>query len=231
MKLTREHVEDLVEEARLQKQAAHMGQCDLSNIDLAGAHLAQVNFQHSNLQNAILRGANLSRADLTGANLSGSDLEGANLSSADLSGANFQGANLSGAKLTGADMRGANVQDARLHSAVFVETKLWDTDVHAFDTSVLDLKRIRLFRGGPEKAPTSTKGSTFRTYSVLQQAEQCRSRKQARLVETERQKRRDASSRQAMLGANPDFLLPERVNPFEEHYSDYGHAWDESSED
>lgn len=231
MKLTREHVEDLVEEARSQNEAAHVSQCDLSNVDLSGAYLRRVSFYNSNLENAILQAANLSGADLTSANLCGADLERADLSRADLSGANLSGANLSGAKLTGADMRGANVQGARLDGAVFVETKLWDTDVHLFDKSVLDLSRISLFRGRPEVAPSSTKGSTIRTAKVLQQAIQSHSRKRARLVERERQARREVSNSKKILGTDTDVFSTERVNNFAEHFSDYGHAWDESRDD
>jgi serine/threonine-protein kinase len=105
---------------------------DLSNLNLAKAHLpsmilansicAQINFQGANLagskfekadlSGAILKDAVLNRCYFSHANLQNADLRGADLSDAYLNYANLNGANLSGANL-----KGAKISDDQLAQA------------------------------------------------------------------------------------------------------------------
>ena len=80
---------------------------DLSDKNLRGANLYEVD----------LRGANLFDADLTGANLYAADLRKADLREADCAGANLYLADLCEADLRGADFTGANLSNACLRSA------------------------------------------------------------------------------------------------------------------
>ena len=57
---------------------------DLSQANLAGAHLYEADLSHANLFWADLTGANLYKADFFGANLFGANLSGANLHQANL---------------------------------------------------------------------------------------------------------------------------------------------------
>ena len=74
---------------RLRETRACPG-CDLSNAELAGAHLENADVHDANLSGAMLYRANLKGANLSGARLAGADLKGANLSGA-------RGAGLAGA--------------------------------------------------------------------------------------------------------------------------------------
>jgi serine/threonine-protein kinase len=105
---------------------------DLSNLNLAKAHLpsmilvnsicAQINFQGANLagskfekadlSGAVLKDALLNRCYFSHANLQNADLRGADLSDAYL---NY--ANLSGANLSGANLKGAKISDEQLAQA------------------------------------------------------------------------------------------------------------------
>lgn len=77
-------------------------QSKLTKTNLQGANLASANFGRASLIQASLRDANLSKAYMSYANLEGADLRGADLTEAYLSYANLRGANLCGANLTGA---------------------------------------------------------------------------------------------------------------------------------
>lgn len=87
---------------------------DLSDVELAGARLAEVDFR-----GRPLRGVVLLRAELRGANLRGVDLTGAQLGGADLTNAMLEGAILEGADLTGARLDGARLDGASLSGAAF----------------------------------------------------------------------------------------------------------------
>jgi uncharacterized protein YjbI with pentapeptide repeats len=75
---------------------------DLSNQNLSGAKLQDVNFW-----DAILKQTNLSGADLIAGNFYNADLEGADLSTATFKDANLWGANLTGANVEGTNFSGA----------------------------------------------------------------------------------------------------------------------------
>jgi len=97
---------------------------DLSEANLYGERLYDINFFLADLSEADLRGANLGRATLFAANLErarlwgaylvGADLSGARLSRAELRSAKLESANLCGANLSGADLRKADLTGAYL---------------------------------------------------------------------------------------------------------------------
>ncbi|HZR43089.1 MAG TPA: pentapeptide repeat-containing protein, partial [Ktedonobacteraceae bacterium] len=87
---------------------------DLSNMDLAGATLINVDFSRVNLCMANLSGANLSMANLREANLSMANLSEAVLRMANLRATNMQAANAREADLRDADLRTANLKVADL---------------------------------------------------------------------------------------------------------------------
>lgn len=117
---------------------AHLAECDLSEANLHGAYLVNVNFYYSDLSHADLGNANLARAairhntsfsnadlrfaDLTDADLNHGTLSGANLTKANLTRTNLSGANLRGADLrdvdfSSADLRGADLRGAKMDGA------------------------------------------------------------------------------------------------------------------
>ncbi|MEH2378994.1 MAG: pentapeptide repeat-containing protein [Nostoc sp.] len=96
---------------------------NLSNTDIRGANLIEVNLQWANLTLINLKGANLTEANLEWASLNGANLQGATLMEAKLQEAdigmeaNLQGANLNEANLNGTFLYGANLQMANLSEA------------------------------------------------------------------------------------------------------------------
>ena len=89
---------------------------DLSDANLSGTDLSEVN----------MIGANLSGTNLSEANLIGAYLSDANLSDTSLIGANLRGANLRGADLSDANLRGADLSYANLRSASLIGANLSD---------------------------------------------------------------------------------------------------------
>ena len=92
---------------------------ELTNANLIGKVLTEVNLDDSNLSGAELRGVDAKRASLKNVNLKNADLEDANLSAADLT-----NADLSGAFLTNTNLRKANLTGVKLDS-VKVDRKDW----------------------------------------------------------------------------------------------------------
>jgi uncharacterized protein YjbI with pentapeptide repeats len=87
--------------------------------NLAGADLRDTIFDDADLSGAELSHANLKRAslkraDLRGAQMTGVDLTNTNLTHADLRDADLRGAHISGTIFNGCDLRGANLADARI---------------------------------------------------------------------------------------------------------------------
>jgi uncharacterized protein YjbI with pentapeptide repeats len=78
----------------------------LSEADLSGAHLGNMDLRDTYLFGANMRGADLRSANLTYATLGYVDLTGADLQGADLHGGDMRSVNL-----TNADLRGANLKD------------------------------------------------------------------------------------------------------------------------
>ena len=92
---------------------------DMSESDLYGANLQQANLADAVLTWAVLDEAKLREASLEGADLRWANLEGADLTEANLRWANFEGANLREAKFFGADLYGANLKNANMEDADF----------------------------------------------------------------------------------------------------------------
>ena len=83
-KLTRAHVEQLIEYTRRQNRPLDLRWFDLSWLDLDGIDLSRTNLTGANLVRTNLSQANLSETNLSGADLSEANLSGADLSEADL---------------------------------------------------------------------------------------------------------------------------------------------------
>lgn len=96
---------------------------DLSQVDLSGRILPQVD-----LVGATLIRANLSQIDLTGANLAQADLRGASLDRAILQNANLTGACLYRVDLSGADLSSADLTDAKLRGVRYDRHTIFPTD-------------------------------------------------------------------------------------------------------
>jgi len=127
---------------------------DLSQTDLSGAIMPELNLRGANLSGADLRGADLSRTNLRDALLSKADLRGAILTQARLLGTNLSDTNLSDADLRalmggkpylrGADLSRANLSDAILKGGILSQTKLIDADLSSADLSNVDLSSADL---------------------------------------------------------------------------------------
>jgi Pentapeptide repeats (8 copies) len=87
---------------------------NLAHADLRDAHLDGADLSGSDLTGANLKRASLKRVDLRGAQLCGADLSHTNLTEADLRDANLSGAHLSGTILNGCDLRGTNLAGAHI---------------------------------------------------------------------------------------------------------------------
>lgn len=107
--MSREQVNEILEEAKKNGSSP-----DLSKYELSGQDLSQLD----------LRNADLSKAKLIGAKLCGCMLTSANLSEADCHMANFSAADLTGADLSNADLRYTNLKDANFSAASLYKTKL-----------------------------------------------------------------------------------------------------------
>jgi uncharacterized protein YjbI with pentapeptide repeats len=111
------------------RKAVFVKACRLTNANLAGADLTEVNLRETALPGANLDGTIIERADLSGANLSNavlthvrgtaSQLIGTDLRQADLSFANFTKADLARADLRGANLTRVSVYEANLARAKF----------------------------------------------------------------------------------------------------------------
>lgn len=133
---------------------------DLSERDLSGQNLAQLDLSHTNgsrsdFSQAVLRGARLQHADLTeiaarDADLVGADLRSARLVKADLSDAELARANLQEvlmdhARLVGANLSGADLRDASIRGASFSRAILRGADLRGADlTDAADLETADL---------------------------------------------------------------------------------------
>jgi Pentapeptide repeats (8 copies) len=94
-----------------------LGEVDLRNVAVFGAHLEGANLDGAHLEGANLFDAYLNRASLIDANLGHAILQRADLSRAHLEGAILDGAHLEGANLDGAHLEGANLDGAHLRLA------------------------------------------------------------------------------------------------------------------
>ncbi|MEW5979699.1 MAG: pentapeptide repeat-containing protein [Acidobacteriota bacterium] len=109
--------------------AVNFSEAQLVRVRLAAGHLFRASFHKVQAPGIDLAGANLHAADFTGANLSQADLRAAQLTNADLRGANLSGAVLRGAHLTEADFRGANLRGSNLIETIISKTRFDGADL------------------------------------------------------------------------------------------------------
>jgi uncharacterized protein YjbI with pentapeptide repeats len=105
---------------------ADLSYADLDYANLTACDLSKANLAYADLTGARLRRARLGYANLRNATLNHADLSGAKLANADLGNANLSGADLTGADLTRANLSGANLENAKvskeqLAKAVFLD--------------------------------------------------------------------------------------------------------------
>jgi len=94
----------------------------LSNINLSGANLQELDLEGASLGHANLSEVNLLGASLVNAYMRGVSLENANLYSAKINGANLHSANLEGASLVEADLSNADLSLANFKNANLIDT-------------------------------------------------------------------------------------------------------------
>ena len=118
---------------------------DLSEADLRGGKLTNVNLQGANLEGAKLQFANLSGANLESANLSQARMQEVNLARARLNNARMQKCNLMEASLIETDMENADAQGAQFNEDVeFHQANLKGTNlVQASGLTVGQIKEAR----------------------------------------------------------------------------------------
>ena len=143
------------EVGKLPLQAAN-----LTEADLAGIHLQQVQFEgtileNANLEGAHLEGANLRRANLRGARLERANLKGANLRNARLERVNLREAQLQGAKLDAANLTDANLEKADLQKAELFNTRLKRANLKEANLEGADLRGADLQDADLQKAELS----------------------------------------------------------------------------
>ena len=85
--ITRDELNEILEEHKKWLSGDGGKQADLSNTDLSNTDLNHTDLRHTNLYNANLRYANLRGVDLTDVNLTDVDLKGVDLINANLTGA------------------------------------------------------------------------------------------------------------------------------------------------
>ncbi len=90
---------------------------------LKGAKLEAASLRQAQLPECRLMGADLQKANLTKANLAGADLSGANLAGAVLRDACLTGTNLEGANLVGADIEGCQLDGAQVYGVAAWDLK------------------------------------------------------------------------------------------------------------
>ena len=145
---------------------------DLSDADLRGHYLHNLNLSGSLLTSAKLSntyifgtdlsGAGLYLADLCGASIANTDFTGTFLAGANLSrirdchGTKFSNANLTGANLTDGNLSGAIVNGAELLGANLAGTKFWDET--GMMVEGLTQKQIAFARATPEEKPPQLEG-------------------------------------------------------------------------
>jgi len=112
----------------------------LIRANLDGADLESANFERADLRVTHLREACLNDAYLYEVDLLGGDLRGSKLRNAVLEGANLTSADIRGAVLTGAQLVGTNLYDANLEEANFQNAKLWETLF--INTNILKAKEL-----------------------------------------------------------------------------------------
>lgn len=119
---------------------ADLSGLDLENINLCRADLRGANLSGCYLYDADFQGANLRRANLCRAGLIGANFHRANLSGADLSHAYLAQSDLSNANLSSARLQEADLQAALLTEATFNRTQIAKAEMtDCFDLTVAQL--------------------------------------------------------------------------------------------
>ncbi len=107
---------------------------DLKEIDLSDANLDGAILNDANMEGAVLARASLFTTQLIHVNLTGASLEDANLDATSLMRSNLTSAEMSGARFNGGDAAKANFSNATLMHTTLIGTGLWNAD---FDQAVL----------------------------------------------------------------------------------------------
>lgn len=125
---------------------SNLSRVDLTASRMARAEMAEADISRAQMARVDLTRANLAQADLTFTNLSYAKLEGAKLRYTLLTRANLTGANLSGADLGGAQLNKANLTRANLKDAAVNHRQL--ASVSSLDGATMPDGRI--YDGDPE---------------------------------------------------------------------------------
>jgi uncharacterized protein YjbI with pentapeptide repeats len=119
---------------------------DFTAVDLSEANLRGMELQDINLSGAILRMTNLSGANLSGANFSQAQLNVARLSAANLQKANLREAILNVANLVRANLKSADLREATLIRAEIIRAELSNSDLSKANLGGADLREATLRR-------------------------------------------------------------------------------------
>lgn len=109
---------------------------DLTDANLSGMILSEIDFNNASLMGARLNGANLKNSYLRKANFMEAELKDADLS----------GANLSRAVLTEADLTGSNLNGASIGKALLIEADLTETQIRGSDLARANLINAMLVK-------------------------------------------------------------------------------------
>jgi len=125
-------------------QDVDLGDSNLMKINLSGTTIKNVN-----LANSILLGANFTGADISGTSLANADLRGADLTNATIKETDLRSANLSGAILENVifknlDAKGANFAGANMSGSIFKGIGLSNANLTGADLSLADLSGLNL---------------------------------------------------------------------------------------
>ncbi|MEK0351272.1 MAG: pentapeptide repeat-containing protein [Nitrosopumilus sp.] len=125
-------------------QDVDLGDSNLMKINLSGTTIKNVN-----LANSILSGANFTGADISGTSLANADLRGADLTNATIKETDLRSANLSGAILENVifknlDAKGANFAGANMSGSIFKGVGLSNANLTGADLSLADLSGLNL---------------------------------------------------------------------------------------
>lgn len=144
---------------------------DLCGLDLREINLSKVNLQGCDLSQSSLYHSDFSMSNLDGANLSGCDLRRTMFLGASLVGANLTNARLSKADFTKANLSGANLKGAQLEFSTFIETDVTGailTNCSIYGISVWNLKGHILNQTGLKITPGGEQEITVDDLKVAQ---------------------------------------------------------------
>lgn len=119
---------------------------DFTAVELSEANLRGMDLEEINLSGAVLRMANLSGANLSGANLSQAQLDVSRLSATNLQRANLRQAILNVANLVRANLNSSDLREATLIRAEIIRADLSNSDLSGANLSGADLRETTLRR-------------------------------------------------------------------------------------